>query len=220
MDEALLAVEKVTSVLEEIRTATTEQQTGVSQISEAVAHLDSITQQNAAMVEELAAGAQSMHEQVNQVHNTIRVFRLTSKDTTIAEVDAVALRRDGKDALGTSDSVDFDKVLSAHQQWRVTLRNAALKGTKLDADKISRDDCCALGQWIYSNGGQRWSNLPQFTELVKTHKVFHQEAGAVAKAINAGRLAEAQEHLEHGSAFVLAGRNVTMAIRDLRGHVQ
>jgi aerotaxis receptor len=93
MDDAMAAVEKVTAVLENIRTATSEQQAGIAEISEAVTHLEGITQQNAAMVEELAAASKTLTSQVNQVHNTMQVFRLASNDTTLAEIDAVALRR-------------------------------------------------------------------------------------------------------------------------------
>ncbi len=96
MNEALSAVDRVTSLLEEIRSATVEQQTGISQISEAMSQMDSITQQNAAMVEELAAASQSLNAQVNEVHNAGRVFRLTERDITLAEDDAVALRQAAK----------------------------------------------------------------------------------------------------------------------------
>jgi aerotaxis receptor len=93
MDEAMAAVDKVTAVLENIRQATSDQQSGIGEISEAVSHLERITQQNAAMVEELAASSQTLTSQVNQVHSTMQVFRLTSTDTTLAEIDAVALRK-------------------------------------------------------------------------------------------------------------------------------
>lgn len=59
----------------------------------AVTQLDSITQQNAAMVEQLAAAASSLTSQVNQVHSAIRVFHLSDQDVSLAQVDAVELRR-------------------------------------------------------------------------------------------------------------------------------
>ena len=93
MDEAMASVERVAAVLEEIHHSTREQTTGVSQVSEAVSQLDSITQQNAAMVEELSAASASLNRQVEQVHNSIRVFRLTPKDVTLAEDDAVEMRK-------------------------------------------------------------------------------------------------------------------------------
>ncbi len=96
MDEALLSVDRVTSLLATISHSAQEQSLGVGQISEAVAQLDSITQQNAAMVEELSAAAASLNSQVQRVHHTIRVFKLTASDKTLAEEDAVALRKQMK----------------------------------------------------------------------------------------------------------------------------
>lgn len=85
MHEALEAVVKVDTVLEEISTAAHEQQGGIGQINQAVAHMDAITQQNAAMVEELAASAQSLQGQVEAVSLSMQLFRLVPGDTTVAE---------------------------------------------------------------------------------------------------------------------------------------
>jgi len=93
MQEALTSVGQVRSALEEISNATTEQQLGVSQINAAVAHMDSITQQNAAMVEELAAAAKSVESQVDGVSSSMRLFRLSRGEKTLSQIDAVQLRR-------------------------------------------------------------------------------------------------------------------------------
>ena len=100
MDEAMVSVGKVASVLEEISQATVEQSQGVAKVSTSVVEMDGITQQNAAMVEELAASAQSLTSQVQQVHDSIRVFRLMEQDVSLAEIDAVALRRQQQEAVG------------------------------------------------------------------------------------------------------------------------
>ena len=96
MMSALEAVDSVSKVLDEISNTSTEQTLGISQINEAIAQMDSITQQNAAMVEELAATASSLSQQVQGVRNSMRLFRLKSGESTVAQVDAVALRRDKK----------------------------------------------------------------------------------------------------------------------------
>ncbi len=93
MGEALGAVANVTATLDHIRTAAAEQQSGISQINEAVTQMDSITQQNAAMVEQLAASAQGLRNQVDSVSNSMRLFRLAPGEHTVAEVDAVQLRK-------------------------------------------------------------------------------------------------------------------------------
>ncbi len=96
MQAVLQSIVQVNSVLDEISTAAGEQQVGVSQINEAVAHMDSLTQQNAAMVEELAAAAQSVHGQVQGVSNSMRLFRLRTGDISLSQLDAVDLRRASK----------------------------------------------------------------------------------------------------------------------------
>jgi aerotaxis receptor len=93
MEEALGAVANVTTTLDEISTAAAEQLSGISQVNEAVTQMDSMTQQNAAMVEQLAASAHGLRTQVEAVSNSMGLFRLVPGEKTVAEVDAVALRR-------------------------------------------------------------------------------------------------------------------------------
>jgi aerotaxis receptor len=98
MHEALQSVAQVNATLEAIRTSATEQRAGIGQINEAVSHMDTITQQNAAMVEELAASAQAMQLQVDTVSSSMRLFRLHTGDKTVAELDAVQMRREQRNA--------------------------------------------------------------------------------------------------------------------------
>lgn len=96
MQEVLQSVGQVSTLLGEVSTAAQEQQQGVSQVNEAVTHMDGITQQNAAMVEELAAAAQALNGQVQTVNDTLRLFRLRAGDLSIAEMDAVTLRKEAR----------------------------------------------------------------------------------------------------------------------------
>jgi len=219
MDEALAAVEKTTALLEQIRVATREQEAGVSQISEAIAQLDAITQQNAAMVEQLAAAAKTMDEQVVVVHGSIRVFRLTDKDQTLAEEDAVALRRQHQKKIDSED-LDFDAAVAAHQKWRVTLRNSVVRKLKVDVERLRRDDCCDLGRWLHGAGGRRWSAVPGFTRLVDVHRHFHLEAAKVGEAINQAQYQRADQMLQNGTPFVEAGKSVVQALRALRQQIE
>ena len=91
--DALASVHGVSAMLADISDASKQQQAGFSQINEAVAHMDGITQQNAGMVEELAAAAMALEGQVEAVDNSMRIFRLMSGDRTVADADAVDLRR-------------------------------------------------------------------------------------------------------------------------------
>lgn len=96
MDEALSAVGKVSMVLHEISHSAAEQQSGLSQINAAVSDMDSITQQNAALVEQLAAAAKALHLEVDEVSRSMRLFRLATGEASIADLDAPALRREMK----------------------------------------------------------------------------------------------------------------------------
>ena len=209
------AVERVARVFEDVHHSANEQKQGVAQIAEAIANLDSITQQNAAMVEEMAAASVSLDEQVQVVHGTIRVFRLTPKDKLLVKEDATALRKAAQ-ANSDPNQLDFDAAIKAHQQWRIKLRNAILKGEKLDVATIRRDDCCAVGKWIYGAGGRQWGNLPLFPTLVEQHKKFHQETGHVAELVNAGKKEEANRLLQGESAFIRAGRAVVDTLQKLK----
>jgi aerotaxis receptor len=93
------SVDKVSTVLGEITNATAEQNLGISQINEAIAQIDGITQQNAAMVEELAATASSLSQQVQGVRSSMRLFRLKAGDATVEQSDAVSLRKSHKQLI-------------------------------------------------------------------------------------------------------------------------
>jgi len=57
-----------------------------------------MTQQNAAMVEQMAASSQQLNGQIESVLNSLRLFRLSGRDTALADVDAVQLRRQARAA--------------------------------------------------------------------------------------------------------------------------
>ncbi len=100
MRGSMEAVAQTAGILGQIEHASREQDLGVSQINQAVAQLDTITQQNAAMAEELSSVSDVQDGLVANVHNTIRVFKLTDKDKTLCEEDAVALRRAAAARMG------------------------------------------------------------------------------------------------------------------------
>jgi aerotaxis receptor len=93
MTDAVDEVRRVSALLERIAAATGEQQRGVADVGAAVAQMDALTQQNAAMVEQLAAAAQQLAAQVQHTEQVMRLLRLRADEPTLADADAVALRR-------------------------------------------------------------------------------------------------------------------------------
>ncbi len=81
MDGALLTVQRVSRVIEEISTGAAEQLSGISQVNEAVSQMDAITQQNAALVEQIAASAVQLTSQAAAVSESVQVFKLDQRQT-------------------------------------------------------------------------------------------------------------------------------------------
>ena len=76
MTEVVSSIKRVTDLMGEISAASSEQSLGVSQVGEAVAQMDQVTQQNAALVEEMAAAASSLKSQAQELVQTVSVFNL------------------------------------------------------------------------------------------------------------------------------------------------
>jgi methyl-accepting chemotaxis protein len=74
--DTAVQVQRVTGLINEISAAGSEQSTGISQVGEALQELDQVTQQNAALVEESAAAAESLKLQAARLAELVGVFRL------------------------------------------------------------------------------------------------------------------------------------------------
>ena len=78
MDEIVTSVKRVTDIMSEIAAASVEQSSGIDQVNQAVTQMDETTQQNAALVEQAAAAAESLEEQAGTLSDTVAQFRLDS----------------------------------------------------------------------------------------------------------------------------------------------
>jgi len=72
------AIVRVTDIMREIAAASSEQSRGIEQVNRAITQMDEATQQNAALVEEAAAAAQSLETQGRQLNQAISFFHLAS----------------------------------------------------------------------------------------------------------------------------------------------
>ncbi|QEZ44296.1 methyl-accepting chemotaxis protein [Cupriavidus oxalaticus] len=80
MDEIVQAVKRVTDIMGEISAASAEQSSGIEQVNQAVAQMDEVTQQNAALVEQAAAAAGALEEQAGRLQGAVAMFRLAAED--------------------------------------------------------------------------------------------------------------------------------------------
>ncbi|WP_431263186.1 methyl-accepting chemotaxis protein [Roseateles chitinivorans] len=76
MTEVVGSIRRVNDIIGEISSASSEQSSGVAQVGEAVTHIDQATQQNAALVEQMAAAASGLKSQAEQLVKVVATFKL------------------------------------------------------------------------------------------------------------------------------------------------
>ncbi|TPQ31095.1 chemotaxis protein, partial [Burkholderia ubonensis] len=92
MDEIVRSVRRVTDIMGEIASASSEQSTGIEQVNVAVTQMDEVTQQNAALVEQATAAAQSMADQADSLKAAVAIFKVESRSQPAAAPVAAAAR--------------------------------------------------------------------------------------------------------------------------------
>jgi methyl-accepting chemotaxis protein len=85
MDEVVASVKRVTDIMGEIANASAEQSAGIEQVNHSIIEMDSMTQQNAALVEEAAAAAQSLQDQAAELARVVSIFKLTDGEESFVE---------------------------------------------------------------------------------------------------------------------------------------
>ncbi len=120
MDEIVASVRRVSDIMSEITAASQEQSTGIQEIGSAINQMDEMTQQNAALVEEAAAAAESLEEQADLLTKALDVFKLS---TSSAKPNAVR--------AATSSQ---QKPTMTRQTARISASPKGQKGTSADGD--------------------------------------------------------------------------------------
>ncbi len=96
MQQVVASAQAVTRIMGDIATASCEQSQGVNQVNAAVAHMDQVTQQNAALVEEAAAAAASLAQQAAQLTQAVSVFKFGPSGAPPSSKAQTARPRAGK----------------------------------------------------------------------------------------------------------------------------
>ena len=81
MTEIVASIKRVTDIMAEITTASTEQSAGIEQVNQAITQMDAVTQQNAALVEEAAAAAEAMEGQAHSLAVSVGAFKVDEADS-------------------------------------------------------------------------------------------------------------------------------------------
>ncbi len=94
MDDIVTSVQLVADIIGGVATASREQSTGIDQINQAVGQMDEITQQNAALVEEAAAAAESLHVQSAKLAELVATFKLNPAQAPARRTRSTATPRE------------------------------------------------------------------------------------------------------------------------------
>jgi methyl-accepting chemotaxis protein-1 (serine sensor receptor) len=95
MEEVVASVQRVTAIIGDIAVASGEQRDGIEQISIAISQMDSVTQQNAALVEQAAAAAESLEQQAASLSQAVSIFKLQGAPAALAPSRARTLQLAG-----------------------------------------------------------------------------------------------------------------------------
>jgi methyl-accepting chemotaxis protein len=102
MDEVVASIKRVTDIMGEISAASVEQSAGVGQVGEAVTNMDQVTQQNAALVEEMSAAASSLNTQAQDLVQVVSVFKLNANQGQATQVVAAVKATTAKPVMSAS----------------------------------------------------------------------------------------------------------------------
>ena len=99
MQEVVGSIQRVGDIIGEITAASNEQSGGISQVNQAVGDIDQMTQQNAALVEESAAAAESLKDQASRLAAVVQQFKL-DQSASMGFAQPVAALGTGSAPLG------------------------------------------------------------------------------------------------------------------------
>jgi len=115
MEEIVTSIKHVAEIMSEITLASQEQSSGIEQINQAVTQMDEVTQQNAALVEEAAASAESLESQAKDLTGAISIFKLGQTAGSTARIQQLTA---SKASLRKNKSISMVKN-SNHQTKKI-----------------------------------------------------------------------------------------------------
>ena len=148
---------------------------GIDQVNSAITSMDEVTQQNAALVEEAAAAAESLVEQAVTLMDTENEFKLNGGNqvTNNRRASNSPMRRPNatvSKAAGLAKpetKFSFADAMQAHIKWKNRLVNyvSGNSDEHLEVEKVCRDDQCPLGGWIYGEA-RKHAHLHEYKDCL------------------------------------------------------
>ena len=118
MEEVVRSVHRVTDIIDEISAASHEQSEGIGQVNTAIAQMDEVTQQNAALVQEASAASASLAGQARHLEEAVAVFRLgAGQEARAARSDAAQSRSGEQHRLAVAKEPARPALAVAEERW-------------------------------------------------------------------------------------------------------
>lgn len=112
--------------------------------------------------------------------------------------------------------MDFKLAIDAHEHCRAGLLAAIESRSPVDGAAVARDDCCAVGRWLYGDARVRYGALVSHPACVRAHAEFHRQAGEIVRALREQRDSDARALLDPRGPCCLASGALIGAILALR----
>lgn len=131
MNEVVASIQSVARLMGDISGATREQSSGIEQVGLAINRMDEVTQQNAALVEQAAAAAESLQEQAQSLAQAVSAFRLSAGTKSAVPLAQVALPR-VQDAHHVFGKKAAPAMLTAQKSQKLTSGRIPVMSTRED----------------------------------------------------------------------------------------
>lgn len=135
MREIMESVQRVADIMGEISSASQEQSLGIDQINRAVAQMDQVTQQNAALVEQAAAAAGSLEDQASSLAQAVSAFKVSSGGASRARTAAGST---GSHAVASGGAAQASARLAAATRSGASAAASSASATSASARKVAK----------------------------------------------------------------------------------
>ncbi len=153
MSDIVQSVRKVADVIGEITSAANEQSAGIANVNQAIGSLDQLTQQNAALVEESAAAAESLRDQATQMAQAVAVFKVSNTG------ELAAARRPAKDITPRATALTYKRPQALAQPKPAPALTHARVASPLQSS-LKKPPALAGSRVIASVGGKPAATVP------------------------------------------------------------
>lgn len=175
LQEIKVSVGSMSTLVDFVATASKEQETGIQEVNKAIATMDEVAQQEAALIEETAAASMHVADQVKQLDQLVASFELSQEGELV--------RKRGRTPLA--------EYKQAHFNWRIRMGNVISGVEEIkDISTVKDHHLCGLGKWRDTDG-VKLNQFPEMAQLDETHTAFHQTVAEVIELKNQGREFEA-----------------------------